>query len=62
MREYVVYYWIYDDHDFLVFESAHRAGSKANREDALRAIRRKKGMYIARRAEIDHIQLAKGAW
>lgn len=55
MRTYVVRYWVYDDHDELEFQSEHRAGSKGNREDALRTIRRRKGAFIAKRAEIYNI-------
>lgn len=59
MREYIVTFWVNDDHDSIEFTSDHRAGSKANREDAMRNIRRRKGNYIANRAEIIDIHLNK---
>lgn len=59
MRNYTVSYWVGGNHDELEFSSDHRAGSKANREDALRNIRLRKGNYIANRAEIVAIHLNK---
>lgn len=56
-RHYTVGYWVGGDHDELEFTSGHRAGSKGNREDAMRAIRRRKGAYVANRAEIDWVLL-----
>lgn len=44
MRKYMVCYWIGDDHFELEFYSDHRAGSKANKYDALAAIWRTKGV------------------
>lgn len=49
-------YWASFDngHDYfsLEFESEYRAGSKANKEDAMKELRRKYGKSIARGAEI----------
>lgn len=56
-RSYIVFYWVGDDHDEMEFTSWHRAGSRANRSDAMREIRRCKGAYIADRAEIIEIRL-----
>lgn len=59
MRNYIVTYWVGGDHDELEFSSDHRAGSRANREDAMRNIRRRKGSYVANRVEIIDIYLDK---
>lgn len=59
MRRYIVTFWVNDNHDELEFLSDHRAGSNANRADALRNIRHFKGNYIANRAEIIDIYLKK---
>lgn len=59
MRRYIVTYWVGGDHDELEFLSDHRAGSNANRADAMRNIRHFKGNYIANRAEIIDIHLSK---
>ena len=57
MRRYLVSFYVNDDVDSMVFYSDHRAGSKANKADALAEIRRRKGNYIAERAEIFDITL-----
>lgn len=57
MRKYRVSFWVGDDRDELEFYSNHRAGSKANREDALWEIRIRKGKYVYERAEIIAIWL-----
>lgn len=59
MRNYIVSYYVGSDSDSVEFQSENRRGSKQNREDALTEIRRRKGNYIADRAEIFSIQLDK---
>lgn len=59
-RGYVCFFYVGDDHDEVRFASAHRAGSKGNCADALTEIRRRKGRYIADRAEIARIHLERG--
>ena len=52
MRKYLVSFYVNDDVDSIEFYSDYRRGSKANRADAMAEIRRRKGDYIANRAEI----------
>lgn len=52
MRNYIVSYYVGSDSDSVEFQSENRRGSKQNRADALAEIRRRKGNYIADRAEI----------
>ena len=52
MRRYLVSFYVNDDVDSMGFYSDHRAGSKANKADAMAEIRKRKGDYIANRAEI----------
>lgn len=59
MRDYIVSYYVGSDSDSVEFQSGNRRGSKQNRADALAEIRRRKGNYIADRAEIFNIQLDK---
>lgn len=59
MRNYIVSYYVGSDSDSVEFQSENRRGSKQNRTDALAEIRRRKGNYIANRAEIFSIQLDK---
>lgn len=59
MRNYIVSYYVGNDSDSVEFQSENRRGSKQNRADALAEIRRRKGNYIANRAEIFSIQLDK---
>lgn len=56
-RHYLACYWIGDDHDEIEYISTYRAGSKKNREDAMKEIALKKGRRIARVAEIYGISL-----
>lgn len=57
MRKYLVSFYVNDDVDSMEFYSDHRAGSKANKADAMAEIRKRKGDYIADRAEIFDITL-----
>lgn len=57
MRDYIVSYYVGDDSDSIEFQSEYRRGSKQNKADALAEIRRRKGNYIANRAEVYSIQL-----
>lgn len=57
MRKYLVSFYVNDDVDSMEFDSNHRAGSKANKADAITEIRKRKGNYIADRAEICNITL-----
>jgi hypothetical protein len=57
MRRYRATFWVGDDHDEIEYGSAHRNGSRANREDAMQAIRRRKGRYIWERAELSRTWL-----
>lgn len=57
MRKYLVSFYVNDDVDSMGFYSGHRAGSKANKADAMAEIRKRKGYYIADRAEIFDITL-----
>ena len=59
MRDYIVSYYVGDDSDSVEFQSEYRRGSKQNKADALMEIHRRKGNYIADRAEIFSIQLDK---
>ena len=52
MRKYLVSFYVNDDVDSIEFYSDHRAGSKANKADAMAEIRKRKGNYIADHAEI----------
>jgi len=52
MRKYLVSFYVNDDMDSIEFYSDYRRGSKANRADAMAEIRKRKGDYIANRAEI----------
>lgn len=56
-RTYTVFYHINNSQDGVSCKSSHRAGSKANEEDAIAAIRFHKGSYIADRARIIDICL-----
>lgn len=57
MRKYLVSFYVNDDIDSMCFYSEHRANSKANKADAIAEIRKRKGNYIANRAEICDITL-----
>lgn len=52
-----MFYRINNNQDGVSYKSSHRAGSKANEEDAIAAIRFHKGSYIADRASIIDICL-----
>ena len=56
-RTYTVFYRINNIQEGISYKSSHRAGSKANEEDAIEAIRFRKGSYIADRARIIDICL-----
>lgn len=56
-RTYTVFYRINNIQEGVPYKSSHRAGSKANEEDAIEAIRFHKGSYIADRARIIDICL-----
>lgn len=56
-RTYTVFYRINNNQEGISYKSSHRAGSKANEEDAIAAIRFHKGQYIADRARIIDICL-----
>ena len=56
-RTYTVFYRINNNQEGVSYKSSHRAGSKANEEDALAAIRFHKGSYIADRVRITDICL-----
>lgn len=58
-RRYRAFYWVADDHDEIDYFSSSKAGSRANKADALREIRFRKGRYIADRAEIVRVELMK---
>ena len=57
MRKYLVSFYVNDDSDSVEFYSDYRRGSKANRADAMAEIRKRKGDYIANRAEIFNVTL-----
>lgn len=57
MRKYLVSFYVNDDIDSMCFYSKHRANSKANKADAIAEIRKRRGNYIADRAEICDITL-----
>lgn len=57
MRMYLVSFYVNDDVDSMEFYSDHRASSRANKADAMAEIRKRKGNYIADRAEIFNITL-----
>lgn len=57
MRKYLVSFYVNDDVDSIGFYLDHRAGSKANKADAIAEIRKRKGDYIASRVEIFDITL-----
>ena len=59
MRTYRVFYWVADDHHETEFQSNYRAGSRANKQDAMQAIRKRAGRSIAQRAEIAYIELIR---
>ena len=52
-----MFYLINNIQEGVSYKSSHRAGSKANEEDAIAAIRFHKGSYIADRARIIDICL-----
>lgn len=56
-RTYTVFYRIGNRQEGVSYKSSHRAGSKANEEDAIEAIRFHKGSYVADRARIIDICL-----
>nr|DAT25601.1 MAG TPA: hypothetical protein [Caudoviricetes sp.] len=56
-RTYTVFYRINNIQEGVSYKSSHRAGSKANEEDAIEAIRFYKGSYVADRARIIDIYL-----
>lgn len=56
-RTYTVFYRINNIQEGVSYKSSHRAGSKANEEDAIEAIRFHKGQYIAERVRIIDICL-----
>lgn len=58
-RDYWCSFWVGDDYHEVRFTSTHRAGSKANKDDALHAIRYKKGLAMFYRAQIIDIWLDK---
>lgn len=58
-RTYTVFYRINNIQEGVSYKSSHRAGSKANEEDAIEAIRFHKGSYIAERARIIDICLER---
>lgn len=57
MRKYLVSFYVNDDMDSIEFYSDYRRGSKANKVDAMAEIRKRKGNYIADRAEIFDVTL-----
>lgn len=54
-----MFYRINNIQEGVSYKSSHRAGSKANEEDAIEAIRFHKGSYIADRASIIDICLER---
>lgn len=56
-RTYTVFYRINNNQEGVSYKSSHRAGSKANEEDAIEAIRFHKGPYVADHASIIDICL-----
>lgn len=58
-RTYTVFYRINNIQEGVSYKSSHRAGSKANEEDAIEAIRFHKGSYVADRARIIDICLER---
>ena len=56
-RTYTVFYHINNIQEGVSYKSSHRAGSKANEEDAIEAIRFHKGSYVADRVRIIDICL-----
>lgn len=56
-RTYTVFYRINNIQEGVSYKSSHRAGSKANEEDAIEAIRFHKGLYVADHARIIDICL-----
>lgn len=57
--EYICYFIVQDNFEVMFFESDHRAGSKANKDDAMFEIYRRYGRYVGRRAEIESIKRAR---
>lgn len=56
MRLYICFFHTGDERtNDLLFWSEFRAGSRANRDDAYRAIKRKFGVRVRQSAEIDSI-------
>lgn len=56
-RTYTVFYRINNIQEGVSYKSSHRAGSKANEEDAIEAIIFHKGSYVADRVSIIDICL-----
>lgn len=56
-RTYTVFYRINNIQEGVSYKSSHRAGSKANEEDAIEAIRFHKGSCIADRVRVIDICL-----
>ena len=55
MRDYIAFYTDGHDNGYFEFASDHRAGSKANREDAFEAAANKYGWRRARQLEFTSI-------